>query len=81
MDMELYNSMSETANNYASAVGFLRGTLIGEMLYNDITPSKFKKFHSTLLESYNLTGGEMSEFDISRIKQRAEEIGVELGVI
>ena len=76
MNWELYNSINKIANDYASAVGHLRGTLIGEMLYEDnITPSKFKKFHSALLESYNLTGSEISEFDISRIKQRADEIG------
>jgi hypothetical protein len=59
----------------ASAIGYLRGTIIGEMLYNDITPSKFKHLYDAYKRSYELGGNTMDEFDIARIQKRAEEIG------
>jgi hypothetical protein len=59
----------------ASAIGYLRGTIIGEMLYNDITPSKFTHLYDAYKRSYELGGNTMDEFDIARIQKRAEEIG------
>jgi hypothetical protein len=63
----------------AGALGHLRGTIIGEMLYEyNITPSKFKHLYEAFKHSYELGGDEMNEFDISRIQKRAEEIGATL---
>ncbi len=44
-------------------------------VYEDIKPSKFKHLYDAYKRSYELGGDTMDEFDISRIKQRAEEIG------
>jgi hypothetical protein len=61
----------------AQAVGHCRGFIIGGMLYDpEITPYRFKNAYVALKRSHELMGDEMSEFDISRIKTRAEELGV-----
>ena len=79
MTQELYNQMNKQSLNMASALGHLRGVLIGEILYNDgISLPKFKHLYDALKHSHELCGVEMSEFDISRIKQRAHELGVTL---
>lgn len=71
----LYKSMHESAAKYASAVGHLRGVLIGMCLYDEITPSRFKNIYDQLVYSYELSGSEISEFDMKRLQDRASEIG------
>jgi len=79
MTQELYNQMHVQALGTAGALGHLRGTIIGEMLYEDnITPSKFKHLYEAFKRSYELGGDTMDEFDISRIQNRANELGVTL---
>jgi hypothetical protein len=75
MNNDTFNYIHKRALETAGALGHLRGTVIGEMLYEDITPSKFKHLYEAYKRSYELGGDTMDEFDISRIKQRAEEIG------
>lgn len=65
-----------TSLKLSSAVGHLRGYMIGELLYNDLTPSRFKLTYDALQHSYELAGDTMDEFDINRIKKRADELGV-----
>lgn len=61
----------------STALGHLRGYMIGELLYNDtITPSRFKFIFKTLQHSYELAGDVMDEFSTNRIKKRAEEFGI-----
>ena len=61
----------------SQAVGHCRGFIIGGMLYDpEITPYRFKNAYVALKRSHELMGDEMSEIDISRIKTRAEELGV-----
>ena len=76
--MEHVAYVEKWALELASAVGYLRGFMNGTLLYDNITPKQFKIGYETLLRSYELGGDYMDEFDISRIKQRAEEIGVTL---
>jgi hypothetical protein len=75
MNNDTFNYIHKRALETAGALGHLRGTIISEMLYEDITPSKFRHLYEAFKHSYELGGDEMNEFDISRIKQRAEEIG------
>ena len=75
MNNDTFNYIHKRALETAGALGHLRGTVISEMLYEDITPSKFKHLYEAYKRSYELGGDTMDEFDISRIKQRAEEIG------
>ena len=72
---DVYDYAHKRVLETASALGYLRGLVISEMLYYDITPSKFKHLYEAYSRSYELGGDTMDEFDISRIKQRAEEIG------
>ena len=79
MNNDTFNYIHKRALETAGALGHLRGTVISEMLYEDkITPSKFKHLYEAYSRSFELGGDYMDEFDISRIKQRAEEIGVTL---
>ena len=78
MNNDTFNYIHKRSLETAAALGHLRGTIIGEMLYNDITPSKFRYLYEAFKRSYELGGDYMDEFDISRIKQRADEIGVTL---
>jgi len=75
MNNDTFNYIHQRALETAGALGHLRGTVISEMLYEDIKPSKFKHLYEAYKRSYELGGDTMDEFDISRIKQRAEEIG------
>jgi hypothetical protein len=75
MNNDTFNYIHKRALETAGALGHLRGTVISEMLYEDIKPSKFKHLYEAFKHSYELGGDAMDEFDISRIKQRAEEIG------
>jgi len=61
----------------STALGHLRGYMIGELLYNDNLPlSRFKFVYETLQRSYELGGDIMDEFDLDRIKKRAAELGI-----
>ncbi len=76
--MEHVAYVEKRALELASAVGYLRGYMNGILLYDNITPKQFKTGYETLQRSYELGGDVMDEFDISRIKQRADELGVTL---
>ena len=71
----LYKSLHETGTKYATALGHLRGVLIGMCLYDEITPSRFKNMYNNLIRSYEMSGSEISEFDMKRLQDRAVEIG------
>ena len=63
--------------NISSALGHLRGYMIGELLYSDnLTPSRFRFIHETLQRSYELAGDTMDEFDFNRIQDRAAELNL-----
>ena len=76
MNNDTFNYIHQRALETAGALGHLRGTIIGEMLYEDITPSKFKHLYEAFKRSYELGGDTMDEFDTSRIQKRAGELGV-----
>jgi hypothetical protein len=71
------NSILEQAMNKSSALGMLRGHLIGEMLYwDDITVRQFKHSLQALNRSYEMCGDVVDGFDMDRIKNRALELGI-----
>jgi hypothetical protein len=71
------NSILEQAMNKSSALGMLRGHLIGEMLYwDDITVRQFKHSLQALNRSYEMCGDVVGDFDMDRIKNRALELGI-----
>ena len=76
--MEHVDYVTKRALELSSAVGALRGSMLGMLLYYDITPSQFKFTYEALMHSYKLGGDYMDEFDMSRIQKRADEIGVTL---
>ena len=68
--------MDLIASRYAESNGFLIGYIMGQMLYDDnITASRFKNMYDTIMRSHEITNTQISEFDMSRFKKRAEEIG------
>ena len=70
------NSILEQAMNKSSALGMLRGYLMGEMLYWDITVRQFNHSLQALNRSYEMCGDVMDDFDMDRIKNRALELGI-----
>ena len=54
MNNDTFNYIHKRALETAGALGHLRGTVIGEMLYEDITPSKFKHLYEAYKRSYEL---------------------------
>jgi hypothetical protein len=71
------NSILEQALNTSSALGMLRGHLIGEMLYwDDITVRQFKHSLQALNRSYEMCSDVVDDFDMDRIKNRALELGI-----
>lgn len=76
--MEHVEYVTKRALEMSSAVGSLRGSMLGMLLYYDLTQSQFKFVYEALMHSYKLGGDYMDEFDMSRLKQRADEIGVTL---
>ena len=70
--------VTKRALELSSALGYLRGALIGEILYSNITSKQFHHMYETLQRSYKLGGDYMDEFDISRIQNRAKELGITL---
>lgn len=71
------NSILEQALNKSSALGMLRGHLIGEMLYwDDITAGQFNRTLQALNRSYEMCGDVVDDFDMNRIKNRALELGI-----
>ena len=76
--MEHVDYVTKRALELSSAVGALRGSMLGMLLYYDITPSQFKFTYEALMHSYELGGDYMDEFDIARIQKRADELGVTL---
>ena len=76
MTESLFKHMDELASKYATSNGFLTGFIIGQMLYDDnITISSFKNMYEAIVRSHEITNTPISEFDMSRFKKRAEEIG------
>ena len=76
--MEHVDYVTKRALELSSALGYLRGAMIGEILYSDLTPTKYTRLYETFKRSYELGGDYMDEFDIARIQKRADEIGVTL---
>ena len=76
--MEHVDYVTKRALELSSAVGALRGSMLGMLLYYDITPSQFKFTYEALIHSYKLGGDYMDELDIARYQQRAVELGVTL---
>ena len=76
--MEHVEYVTKRAMELSSALGYLRGALIGEILYSNITPKQFTYMHETLQRSYKLGGDTMDEHDTSRIQKRAKELGITL---
>jgi hypothetical protein len=70
--------VEKRALGLASAVGYLRGYMNGQLLYSNVTPEQFKFGYETLMRSYELGGDHMNEFDVARYKKRAEELGVKI---
>ena len=76
MTESLFKHMDLIASRYAESNGFLIGYIMGQMLYDDnITASRFKNMYDTIMRSHEITNTQISEFDMSRFKKRAEEIG------
>ena len=76
MTESLFQHMDAMASRYAESNGFLTGYIMGQMLYDDnITASRFKNMYDTIVRSHEITNTQISEFDMSRFKKRAEEIG------
>ena len=76
MTESLFKHMDLIASRYAESNGFLIGYIMGQMLYDDnITASRFKNIYDTIMRSHEITNTPISEFDMSRFKKRAEEIG------
>ena len=76
--MEHVEYVTKRAMELASALGYLRGAMIGELLYSNLTPSKFTHMYEIYKRSYELGGDAMDTFDITRIQKRADELGVTL---
>ena len=76
--MEHLEYVTKRALEQASALGYLRGYINGQLLSGNVTPSEFKFGYETLVQSYELGGDAMDEFDIARYQKRAVELGVEL---
>ena len=74
--MEHVEYVTKRAMELASALGYLRGAIIGELLYSNLTPTKFTHTYEVYKRSYELGGDEMDTFDITRIRKRAEELGL-----
>ena len=70
--------VTKRALELSSALGYLRGALIGEILYSNITSKQFNHMYETLQRSYKLGGDYMDEYDTSRIQNRAKELGITL---
>lgn len=71
-----YQHLDTMATKYASSTGYLIGYIQGLMLYDDnISPDRFKNMYDTIVRSHEITNTPISEFDMSRIKKRAVEIG------
>jgi hypothetical protein len=76
--MEHLEYVTKRALEQASALGYLRGYMNGQLLSGNVTPSEFKFGYEILIRSYELGGDAMDEFDIARYQKRAVELGVEL---
>ena len=76
--MEHVEYVTKRALEQASALGYLRGYINGQLLSGNVTPSEFKFGYEMLVRSYELGGDAMDEFDIARYQKRAVELGVEL---
>jgi len=70
----------ETMMNMAGALGYLRGYLIADMLYNDINASQFENKYYALKQSYDYENREIDESDILRIQRRADELNATIVV-
>ena len=70
----------ETMVGMAGALGWLRGHIIADLLYNDISVSQFENKYNTLKRSYEYEKREIDEFDILRIKRRADELNATIVV-
>jgi hypothetical protein len=70
----------ETMIGMASALGWLRGHIIADMLYSDISVSQFENKYNTLKRSYEYEKREIDESDILRIKRRADELNATIVV-
>ena len=71
------NSILEQAINKSSALGMLRGYLMGEILYwDDITVRQFNHSLQALNRSYEMCSDVVDDFDMDRIKNRALELGI-----
>lgn len=76
MSESLFQHMDMMATRYATSNGFLTGYLIGQMLYDDnITAARFEHIYETIVRSHEITNTPISEFDMSRFKKRADELG------
>ena len=76
--MEHVEYVTKRALELSSALGYLRGAIIGELLYSNLTSSKFTHMYEVYKRSYELGGDTMDTFDITRIQKRADELGVTL---
>jgi hypothetical protein len=76
--MEHLDYIMKRALEQARALGYLRGYMNGQLLSGNVTPYEFKFGYEMLMQSYELGGDTMDEFDIARYQKRAVELGVEL---
>jgi hypothetical protein len=74
-----YNiKLMEQINKYAQSTGLLRGYIIATMLYDELTPSNFKRAYNALVGSYSIHDHQIEEFDMVRIVKRAHELGIDI---
>ena len=72
------STILESMLNQASALGNLRGTIIGVMKSDVIDPIVFKILYMGLERSYALESKPMNENDVDTLKPFAEKLGVEI---
>jgi hypothetical protein len=70
----------ETMIGMVSALGWLRGHILADMLYSDISVSQFENKYNTLKRSYEYENREIDESDILRIQRRADELNATIVV-
>ena len=74
------DKLLKTMMSMAGALGYLRGYLIADMLYNDINASQFENKYYALKQSYDYENREIDESDILRIQRRADELNATIVV-
>ena len=72
------SEMLESMLDQASALGSLRGTIIGVMKSDVIDPIAFKVLYMGLERSYALESKPMNPNDVETLKPFAEKLGVEI---